>query len=353
MSRLYRPYLIGRFLHRTLPQACGQLLHWQALASRCPEPALRQQALASLEGKRFHAQCASVYGRLAPAYHQDVVALTVAMQTISDYLDNLCDRTGVHHEPAFRTLHTAMVSTLSPPGTAHADFYGHFPGSDDGGYLRALVAKCQHHASRLPALPVVRDRAVQLLELYADLQVLKHLHPQERMSRLRAWHARRGRDHPQLAWHEFGAACGSTLGIFALLAAAARPDLDEEAAEAIQQAYFPAVCGLHILLDYFIDQGEDARHGDLNFCRLYSSPQQCARRLSWFIGEALKGAATLPEARFHLTVVQGLVAVYLSDPKSSGLWETSRELLETAGPGTRAIYRLCRLLRRLRVLASG
>jgi tetraprenyl-beta-curcumene synthase len=282
-----------------------------------------------------------------------VVSLTVAMQTISDYLDNLCDRAGVCHERGFRTLHRAMLATLSAPGTGHHGFYDHFPYRDDGGYLQALVARCQHHAYRLPALPVVRGRAAQLLELYSDLQVLKHLHPGERVSRLQAWHARRGGEYPQLAWQEFAAACGSTLGIFALLAAAAWHDLDEATAAAIHQAYFPAVCTLHILLDYFIDQREDAQHGDLNFCRVYSSAGECARRIAHFTREARRKTASLPQAKFHLMVVQGLVAVYLSDPKSGSLEGTCRDFLEAAGPGAHAIYQLCRILRRYQVLAPG
>ncbi|MEW6524332.1 MAG: tetraprenyl-beta-curcumene synthase family protein [Bacillota bacterium] len=351
MHWLHQPRVIATILRQVLPEAARELARWELGALTCPEVRLRQQALASLERKRFHAQGASVYGALAGPHRHDLVSITVALQTISDYLDNLCDRADVCDEHAFRRLHLAMTAALGPPGRCYDGFYDAYPYRDDGGYLRGLVAECQYHAARLPSLEVVRSRAVRLLDLYSDLQVLKHLRPRERVGRLVAWHARRGRRYPGVAWHEFAAATGSTLGVFALLAAAARPGLDEAEAASIERTYFPVVCGLHILLDYLIDQEEDARHGDLNFCTFYTGPGQCQERLSWFVGEALKKVAGLPQREFHLTVIHGLLAVYLSDPKAGG--ETSsvgRALLATAGPHAKTLHALCRALRRWRVL---
>ena len=44
-----------------------------------------------------------------------------------------------------------------------------------------------------------------------------------------------------------------------------------EDAERIRKGYFPYIQGLHILLDYFIDQEEDKVVGDLNFCSYYEN----------------------------------------------------------------------------------
>jgi tetraprenyl-beta-curcumene synthase len=45
----------------------------------------------------------------------------VALQTISDYLDNLCDRRG-SPTGRFRQLHLAMTDALDPAGETH-DYY--------------------------------------------------------------------------------------------------------------------------------------------------------------------------------------------------------------------------------------
>lgn len=42
--------------------------------------------------------------------------------------------------------------------------------------------------------------------------------------------------------------------------------MTKEMTEKIKAGYFPYIQGLHILLDYLIDQEEDKAGGDLNFC---------------------------------------------------------------------------------------
>ncbi|MGD0205948.1 MAG: DUF2600 family protein, partial [Dehalococcoidia bacterium] len=81
--------------------------------------------------------------------------------------------------------------------------------------------------------------------------------------------------------------------------------------------YFPWISGLHILLDYFIDQAEDEAGGDLNFVSYYPDAGRCRERLLLFLKQALDRAAALPAPLFHTTVVRGLPAFYLSDPKVS------------------------------------
>ncbi len=83
----------------------------------------------------------------------------------------------------------------------------------------------------------------------------------------------------------------------------------------IFSGYFPWIQGLHILLDYLIDLEEDRENGDLNFVAFY--PHQEARDLALrrFAAESKRLAKELPYPRFHSTVVDGLIALYGSDPK--------------------------------------
>ena len=106
---------------------------------------LLQQASASLSRKRFHAQGGSFYAlyNFNPRYYKKLVSLIVALQTISDYLDNLCDRGGIYNEAAFRCLHRAMTAALTRGPIKGLDYYRFYPVKNDGGYLEALVAECR------------------------------------------------------------------------------------------------------------------------------------------------------------------------------------------------------------------
>jgi tetraprenyl-beta-curcumene synthase len=152
----------------------------------------------------------------------------------------------------------------------------------------------------------------------------------------------------RIALWEFAAACGSTLGLFMLCALAADRELTDEEATIACGAYFPWICGLHILLDYFIDLAEDRRHGDLNFVAYYRTPDETLARLTHFWRQALAGAVRLSQPAFAATVVYGLLAMYLSDPKTQAPLENkvATALLGTAGSYARLLHRLCRLLRR-------
>jgi len=344
---LFRLALVIRFAARIFPEVDRELGRWRRLAARAGDRELRRQGRASIEKKRFHAQGGSVYALYGGAA-RELIPFFVAFQTICDYLDNLCDRAGCFDAAAFRQLHAAYTDALEPAGET-GDYYSLYPYRDDGGYLAALVAECRAVLRRLPSYDVVKGDALRLARLYSDLQTFKHTFWARREELLQQWFAGHSAAHPELDWWEFAAAAGSTLGIFALCAAAARPNLAPSEARLLTAGYFPWICGLHILLDYFIDQAEDRAGGDLNFVSYYPDAAACRERLALFFRRALAEAARLPDPHFHLTVVRGLPAFYLSDPKvaAQGLDDDAGFLLERGGRETLLMHRACRLLRNL------
>lgn len=340
--------LVSRFITRVFPLVERELGRWRGRISGAGDRELAAQGVASIEKKRFHCQGGSVYA-LAGGGNGGLVPFIVAFQTISDYLDNLCDRTGCLDADAFRQLHAALTDALDPdrePG----DYYRLFPHRDDGGYLAALVGECHGILRSLPSYGVVKRDALRLTGLYSDLQTFKHTHLSVRETLLKNWFVAYSGDFPELHWWEFAAATGSTLGIFALCAAAGQPGLTTAEARAITAGYFPWICGLHILLDYLIDQEEDRKGGDLNFVSYYPNPAVCRERLTLFLKRALEAASALPDPLFHTTVVLGLPAFYLSDPKVriQNLGETADLLLSIGGRDTITMYRLCRVLRAMK-----
>ncbi|HAG12189.1 MAG TPA: hypothetical protein DCK76_12685 [Desulfotomaculum sp.] len=105
---------------------------------------------------------------------------------------------------------------------------------------------------------------------------------------------------------------------------------------------------LNILLDYFIDQQEDIAGGDLNFASYYSCPSQTVQRLEYIIEKSLSEAGGLSDPLFHLLVVRGLLAMYLSDPKvkAQNFLAAAEILLRSAGNGCIYLHRFCSSFRR-------
>lgn len=338
--------LVIPFIRKVFPLIDSELHHWSTggITHACPE--LKIQALSSIRDKKFHCQGGSVYSLYPAVEKTGFISLVVALQTISDYLDNLCDSAGIMDEQAFRYLHYAMTDALDP-AAAPRDYYAFYPYKEDGGYLKQLVATCQQQVSKLPSYDLVKPEVQRLACLYSELQTYKHLDIKVREEKMTSWIDKHLARYPQLTPWEFAAATGSTLGMFMLCAAASERQLTPPTVASISAAYFPWISGLHILLDYFIDAAEDKQNGDLNFISYYYDSSQTTARLSLFIQQAFLQAASLPHPAFHKTIVQGLLAMYLSDPKTNTLQEQTIKdsLLNTAGSYTRFLYLLCKILR--------
>ena len=335
-----------RLVQRVLPIVDAELDHrWIPLASEIPDLELRKQALASIHLKRFHCEGGSAYALTPTGVRADVAAAIVAIQTISDYLDNLCDRSTSGDAADFRALHEALKDAVSPESSS-GDYYRLHPESDDGGYLAALVAECRTRLQCLPSYQTIVPVLVRLAGLYVDLQVLKHQLPAEqREPALQEWFNLNW-SQGNLSWWEFAAATGSTLGIFAVVRSAIRPDTTGPEVDALVESYFPWICSLHILLDYFIDQDEDIRGGDLNLVACYA-PGSAEDRLAFILAEARRRAAMLPESSFHNWIVCGLPALYLADAKAMtpALRRAAKKLLRASGPAGLTLHLMVRAVK--------
>jgi len=410
--------LLSNYVFFILPRVEKQLAYWRHFLEDRPPTPLIEQALASIKGKHFHCQGGAVFALLAPQSSANLLQFIVSFQTISDYLDNLCDRVtcppvaetasgnaaapgpGIHQGHAFKaaastaatpakagpestsapaprcssssaatkdlhedylreksysTLHRSLFAALQPGDRPGADynFYRHFPAQKDGGYLEALVSRAQQAAGGILSCEKIGAKVNFLTALYSELQSLKHLSRRHRQRHLQEWFRPYEKKYPSLLWNEFAAAAGSTLGTFVLLAHGSRPGSSDAETEKVFGAYFPWICALHILLDYYIDQEEDCSAGDLNFISYYEDSEHCRERLKFFVRSAMQRAGELPDPVFHQTVVKGLLALYLSDPKIKGSEQkkTARELMAATGcRDTAHLHRLCLLLRRCGII---
>jgi tetraprenyl-beta-curcumene synthase len=327
-------WLLAYGLYReVLPTVRQYLGEWKAKALQIPDAELRQQALASLETKTFHCEGGALYSLLVPEHRLKITQFVVAYQTICDYLDNLCDRSTSLDPNDFAALHEALGQALTP-GSEQTNYYRFRREQDDGGYLRQLVVTCQAMLQGIPGYLNIAPALNDLVTHYCNLQVYKHVTVEERVPRLVAWFASQSIPLPYMKWYEFSACAGSTLGIFCLVAYGCEQTCSENLALQVKSSYFPWVQGLHILLDYFIDQEEDRNEGDLNFCTYYNSPEEMIQRFAYFIQQANTSVKLLPHFRFHQMINNGLIGIYLADAKVShqkNLHQQARHLIQLSG----------------------
>lgn len=325
--------LMVKIYREVLPAVHRYLNHWKKMAELIPDEELRNQALASIETKTFHCEGGAIYGILAGSKLDESIRFIVAYQTISDYLDNLCDRSTSQDPDDFRALHESMIHALTP-GATPVNYYRHRAEQDDGGYLAHLVQACQESLQQVPHYGMIAPTLHELATYYCDLQVHKHVIEEERVPRLKEWFEGFRYDLPDMSWFEFSACSGSTLGIFCLVSYGFQEQFSEGAVKRVRDSYFPYIQGLHILLDYFIDQEEDRLGGDLNFCFYYQSEAELLERFKHFVEKADEHTAGLQDERFHRLINRGLLGIYLSDQKVKNqevTRRTAKQLLRYGG----------------------
>ncbi|MFD2628948.1 tetraprenyl-beta-curcumene synthase family protein [Oceanobacillus kapialis] len=330
------------------PEVDKELARWKEKAQKIPDQDLRNQALASIEAKRFHCQGGSLYAFLAGDKWKEAITFIVAYQTISDYLDNLCDRSTSLDPADFRLLHESLRAATHPEHQGK-NYYALREEQQDNGYLSELVQTCQSQLAMLELSPV-QPTLDRLVSLYTDLQVHKHVAIAERVPRLKRWYEEEN-TNSELTWYEFAASAGSTLTVFCLVSYALGGKVDKWEANMISQGYFPYMQGLHILLDYYIDQKEDLEENDLNFCFYYPSEAKMQQQFSMFIRRAADQIDQLSDSAFHQMIRNGLVGLYLADPKVKHLpsqRKMVKSLLKESGKTAQLFYSLIRMYYRLK-----
>jgi tetraprenyl-beta-curcumene synthase len=325
------PIHLTRFLLRVVPSAAETLKSIRVEAARIPDAQLRTEALASVDGKAFHVAGACILATfLPPSQARQYIAIATPLETIYDYLDNLCDRHPDVAPEAYPVLHGAIADALDPRATPR-DYYAKGPIGDDGGYLARLVMQTQRSLASVPHIDVLLPCFADAAGFYAELQTFKHLPRGDRERACVAWYERNRGRFSALDWHEFACAAGSNMHVFSALYTAFthRP----ESIRRTYDAYFPFVSAIHILLDSFIDQDEDEEHDDLNFARVYAAPGAMRERFAFMTSEARARLSALPQSGRHRFVLDVMALFYLSHPKVAtvGLEREARRLLRANG----------------------
>jgi tetraprenyl-beta-curcumene synthase len=320
----------GRYWLGVFPQVGRELRHWQRRAQQIPDPALRRLALLTQRAERGNLEGAAAFAVLAPrSARTSVVRAAVAFQATYDYIDTLAEQPCSDPTANGAQLHLALLTALQPQAV-HRDYYKHHPASQDDGYIRNLIDTCRGALQALPSYDVVAEGVLRAARRMTCYQALNHNPTQ---GPLALWASRVTPRGSGLRWWETAAGTASSLGVFALFAAASQPLLGSAETRALEAAYFPWIGALHVLLDSLIDRAGDLQSGQHSLVDHYASPEEAAARLSAIAGRAVRATEPLSQSVQHATILAAMTSFYLSAPEASAppTQLVAERVLETMG----------------------
>ncbi|MGC2374153.1 MAG: DUF2600 family protein [Solirubrobacteraceae bacterium] len=305
-------YWIGVF-----PCACREIARWERRAGTIPDPNLRRLALRALKDERGNLEGATAYAAFAPRPHRSAVAhAAMAFQATYDYVDAISEQPDGTHDANVHRLHQALLIALEP-SARHLDYYAHHNRQSDGGYLNHLVDRCRSALALLPSYSMVAESVRRATTRIVEYQRLNNPGPDGSFHAFSRWAIAITAPGTDLRWWETGAAAGSSLAVFALMAAAAQPALSTHHIEALENAYFPWIGSLHTLLDSLIDEQEDAITGQHSLTARYTSRKEAANRLQRLTVQANDHAKALPDGQHHMMILTAMVSFYLASPRAN------------------------------------
>jgi tetraprenyl-beta-curcumene synthase len=294
-------YWLGVF-----PRVCRELRAARRRAQAIPDPELRAVALAALS-KRGNIEGAAAFAALTPFRRRAAATRAlVAFQLLYNHLDALAEQPSSDPVANARRLHGALLQALDPQGA----------GDEAGGYLLELLAASRGALTDLPSYDAVAGEARAAAERIVAFQSLSLARDAPGRSDLEAWARAQTPPGSDLSWWEVAAACGSSLPVLALIALAARQEVEPAVVIAMQDAYFPAAAALHSLLDSLVDTEEDAETRQLSLVGCYPSPPLAAERMQILAERALLKARAAA-GRGHEVLVASMAASYLHELRRS------------------------------------
>jgi len=302
----------ARYWLSVFPRVRRELGHWRLRARTIPDLPLRQAALEVQRTKRGNIEGSAAFAAFTPRIRRPaVIRAQVAFQAIYDYADTLSEQPHTDPTRNARQLHRALLDALHD-GPSQADYYRHHTHRHDSGYLQAIIDACRTALAILPAYPSVASSTRRLAERIVTYQSFNLTRTQGSHHELARWASRETPHETGLRWWETAASAGSSLGIFALIAAAARAAVRPHETAAIERAYFPWIGSLHSLLDNLIDLPEDLATEQHNLIQHYRSNAESAARLQWLAAESIHQTRALPSGNQHTLILAGMACHYLS-----------------------------------------
>ena len=342
----------GTYWLEVFPHAKHELRHWRQRAGRMRNRRLARLALQTQLHERGNLEGAAVFALLAPRrLRADVVRAAVSFQALYDFLDTLAELPVDEPVANGRRLHGALLAALEPGASTRGGFLDHCGFSEaDEDYIAELIAACQGSLAVLPAYANVAEATRAAATRMIDYQSFNHFGAGGPLQ-IRSWGSAIVPPGSNLRWWEAAAGAASSLGVFALLAAAASQDFNSAAAAETADAYFPWVGALHVLLDSLVDFERDLDCGDHSLVSHYCSAEEAAERLGAIAAEASGRLGEL--GRTHALILSAMAGFYLARPAARGSFAApaAARIVDELGPWTGPAITVVRARRMARTLS--
>jgi tetraprenyl-beta-curcumene synthase len=317
------------------PYVRSEIRYWRKRAKKIPDPALRALALETQHAKRGNVEGAVAFATFVPrTYRTVVVRVITAYQVAFDYLDTLAEQPVADPIANGRQLNQALLAAVEP-ALGRSDYYAHHP-RDDGGYLEALVDTCVAALERLPAYTMVVEAAWRASARIVSYQTYNHGDASGSHRAFDEWSQRELDAYDTIQpgsglrrW-ELSAATGSSLPLFALIAAASDIKFTQRDVDAIECAYYPWLGAVNSLLDSLVDLDEDMAPGQNRLFDYYDSSEEAIKRLVLIVRRAACEAELLPRGHQDRLILAAMVSFYLSLPEVFNA-EASKQIRKALG----------------------
>ncbi len=318
-----------RYWLTVYPQVRREVDHWRQRSLAIASPGLRALAVQNLDTEDTNLEGAAAFATfVAPIRRAQVIRAQVAFQAAYDYADSLAETPSSQPVANARQLHFSLLAAVAPTMQCR-DYYAQHNENDDGGYLVALVQAARMSLTSLPSYGAVS----QLLQA-GVARIVQYQTRIGEPQRLATWMLTKMEPDCRLAWWELAAACGSSMGVFALMASAARPSVGTRELADIERAYFPWIGALHTLLDSLIDRADDLAAEQQSLVDYYGSEDAMIERLALLAVEAQRRTQALPDGGDHTLILAGMVSLYLSSAQAARppAWLVGARLKKIIGP---------------------
>lgn len=287
----------------------------------------------------------SIFSLYPNIISKDALHFIVPFAIISDYLQELIKREGPYDAASLSLLFSSITDTIDINRTV-GNYYLYHPYINDNGYLDGLVEECRRQVIKNKQFSLVAQPIKKLAEAYSELQFFKFVREPYRKEMITSWSEKHNK-YPEVLSFEYFAASDSILGVAALFTASLSQEINSDEIDKIYTAYFPWICGLHKLLDNYVNSNEVTPFDNFNSTDYYQNIKDCEERISFFAIEALKKCETLMHPDFHKGVVEYLLSLYLSDPRAlSGINRlASQNILKEINHKVDLNHYLCKFFR--------
>jgi tetraprenyl-beta-curcumene synthase len=306
-----------RYWLDVFPCARAELRHWRLRAGEILDPALRKLAWEAQRSKHESIEGAVAFATFVPEASREIVIRAItAYQVAFDYIDTISEQPGADPVANGHRLNQALLHALEPAGTPF-DYYAHHSRHEDTGYLQDLVDTCRTALEALPSYAAIAESVRRATARIVAYQSLNHGDGHGSFEAFARWARAETKQSTGLRWWETGAAAGSPLPIFALIAAGARPSTQAQDAAAVENAYFPWIASLSSLLDNLIDRREDAACGQRNLIDYYDSPAEAATRMQTLAMRAVSHTKALADGEHHTLILAAMASFYHAAPRAA------------------------------------